>query len=75
MKIHVILLSLALSPRSSDGSFLRQILNDEKISMVTNGGIEDRALDLVLGDDVDQDLLVCIKTNTSLLVVISRIIN
>ena len=40
-------------------------MNDEKIAMVTNGGIEDRALDLVLGDDVDQDLLVKIKTETS----------
>ena len=31
--------------------------------MVTNGGIEDRALDLVLGDDVDQDLLVTMNFN------------
>ena len=49
---------LFLNDRSSNGSFLKEILKEEKIAMGTTNGMEDRALDLVLGDDLDTDLLV-----------------
>ena len=49
---------LFLNDRSSNGSFLKEILKEEKIATGTTNGMEDRALDLVLGDDLDTDLLV-----------------
>ena len=51
-------LSLFCNCRSSNGSFLREILKAEKNTMASTNGIEERALDLVLGDDLDRDILV-----------------